>query len=438
MKKMTTRNEYEACLAEMFSLRRFGIKLGLGTIRRLLKGLGNPQKRFSAVHIAGTNGKGSIASGIASILTAAEYRVGLYTSPHLVSFNERIKINGSPISNRRVVAAYKAVQAVYHGKREPTFFEFATAMALFEFAEQRVDWGIIETGMGGRLDATNIIRPAICVISNISLEHKFYLGNTITEIAAEKGGIIKKHTPVITGVRGKQAIDTLEAIAKNNSAPLFRLGKDFRVRRKPTGGFDYFGLDTHWKNLSTSLLGPHQVDNAAISLAVCEVLKRQGAIIPEAPLRKGLGAIQWPGRLEIVNDAPKIILDGAHNLMAARNLARYLAAEMSETPITLVLGILDDKPYRAMLQSLVPLCRRLIVTRPVIDRALPPEQLFETAKSLTENIAMAPDVDTAVRTALSSAAPTEVICIAGSLYVVGEAKETLAHMGIKGLADVEK
>ena len=236
MKKMTTRNEYEACLAEMFSLRRFGIKLGLGTIRRLLKGLGNPQKRFSAVHIAGTNGKGSIASGIASILTAAEYRVGLYTSPHLVSFNERIKINGSPISNRRVVAAYKAVQAVYHGKREPTFFEFATAMALFEFAEQRVDWGIIETGMGGRLDATNIIRPAICVISNISLEHKFYLGNTITEIAAEKAASLKITHRLSPASEGNRPSTPLKPLRKITVPPCSAWARISECAENPPAG----------------------------------------------------------------------------------------------------------------------------------------------------------------------------------------------------------
>ena len=435
---MTARKDYEACLAKMFSLRRFGIKLGLGTIRNILKELGNPQNRFSSIHIAGTNGKGSIASGIASILIAAGYRVGLYTSPHLVTFNERIQINGRAISNKRVVAAHQAVQAVHRGKREPTFFEFATAMAFFEFAEQQIDWGIIETGMGGRLDATNIVRPAVCVISNISLEHKFYLGNTIAEIAAEKGGIIKKGTPVVTGVRRKQAIDTIEAIAQKKAAPLFRLGKDFKVRRKSTGGFHYHGLDNHWKNLSTSLLGPHQVDNAAISLAVCEILKQQDVSISEENLRKGLGAIQWPGRLEIVGNGPKIILDGAHNLLAARNLARYLRTSLNTKSITMVLGILDDKPYQAMLQALVPLCRRLIVTRPVIDRALQPEKLYEAARPLAQNIAMAPNVDAAVKTALSNAETNDIICIAGSLYVVGEAKQTLSRMGINGSPNVEK
>lgn len=427
---MTSLRNYEACLKNMYSLRRFGIILGLSTIRRILKELGNPQNSFSSIHIAGTNGKGSIASGIASILKASGYRVGLYTSPHLVNFNERIQINGREISNSRVVKAYNAVRRVHYGSREPTFFEFATAMALHEFSERHVDWGVIETGMGGRLDATTIIKPSVCVISNISLEHKFYLGNTIAAISAEKGGIIKNKIPVVTGITQKQAIAAIETIAHARHAPLFRLGKDFRVRRNPFGGFDYYGLSHSWKDLKTSLIGRHQVDNAAISLAVCEVLSRQGASISEDSLRRGLGHIHWPGRLEFVNDAPLVILDGAHNLMAARHLAKYLFTNMNQRRVTMVLGMLDDKPYKAMLQCLVPASVRLILTRPRIDRALEPQDLLDAARHLSENIVTMPDVERAVKHALATAQPDDVICIAGSLYVVGEAKETLARMGI--------
>ena len=427
---MTAASNYKACLDYMFNLRRFGIKLGLGTIRNILKGLGNPQNRFPSIHIAGTNGKGSIASGIASILKASGYRVGLYTSPHLVRFNERIQTNGKEISNTRVAGAYNAVRNVHYGPREPTFFEFATAMALHEFSEQQVDWGIIETGMGGRLDATNIIKPSVCVISNISLEHKSYLGNTIAEISAEKGGIIKRGIPVVTGVRQKRAVSTIEGIARSKRAPLFRFGKDFRIRRNPDRGFNYHGLKNSWKDLNTNLIGRHQVDNAAITLAVCEILKQQGATITENSLRQGIGNIQWPGRLEVVSQKPMIILDGAHNLVAARTLAHFLATEIHPKRIVMVLGMLDDKPYKAMLQSLVPQCAKLVLTRPVIDRALSPEALFEEARHLNQHIDLLPDVESAVKHAVQSAGSRDVVCIAGSLYVVGEAKQALAGMGI--------
>ncbi len=427
---MAMLSKYEACLKNMFNLQRFGIKLGLSTIRNILKGLGNPQNRFKSIHIAGTNGKGSIASGIASILKASGYRVGLYTSPHLVKFNERIQINGKEISDNRVLKAYNAVRRVHYGSREPTFFEFATAMALHEFSEKNVDWGVIETGMGGRLDATNIIKPSVCVISNISLEHKFYLGNTIAEISGEKGGIIKKNIPVVTGIRQKQALTVINNIAMAKSAPLFRLGKDFRVRRDQSGIFNYYGLKNNWKNLKTSLIGRHQVDNAAITLATCEVLSQKGASITEDSSRQGISHIHWPGRLEVGCDTPMIILDGAHNLMAARNLAKFLSVEMNNRRVTIVLGMLDDKPYKAMLQSLVPASSKVILTRPIIDRGLEPEQLLEEARHLSDDIVILPDVESAVKYAVKNAQPDDVICIAGSLYVVGEAKKALAHMGI--------
>ena len=427
---MAVISKYEACLKDMYSLRRFGIKLGLSTIRNILKGLWNPQNSFSSIHIAGTNGKGSIASGIASILKASGYRVGLYTSPHLVKFNERIQINGKEISDSRVVKAYNAVKCIHYGSREPTFFEFATAMALYDFSEQNVDWGVIETGMGGRLDATNIIIPSVCVISNISLEHKFYLGNTIAEISGEKGGIIKKNTPVVTGINQTQALATIETIAHSRHAPVFCFGKDFRVRRNPHSGFNYYGLKNNWKNMKTSLIGKHQVDNAALTLAACEVLSQKGAAITEESARQGISHIHWPGRLEVVSGTPMIILDGAHNLVAARNLAKFLSVEMNKKRVTMVLGMLDDKPYKAMLQSLAPESTKLILTRPKIDRSLEPEQLLEEARHLATDITVLPDVERAVKHAVTTAQPDEVICIAGSLYVVGEAKEALAGMGI--------
>jgi len=413
----------------MFALQRFGIKLGLATIRNILNGLGNPQRTFACIHIAGTNGKGSIAASIASILQQAGYRTGLYTSPHLIDFNERISINGQQISNKDVVKAYQAVKKVHKGSREPTFFEFTTAMALVEFARQKVDWAIIETGMGGRLDATNIIKPAGSIISNISLEHKMYLGNTIAQIAAEKGGIIKARIPVVTGARQPSALSVLESIAAGKSAPFYRYGRDFRVRTNPNGSFNYYGMSKVWKNLKTSLIGPHQVNNTALVLAACETLAQKNRLnFTENHLRQGLKNTVWPGRLEFVGQSPLIILDGAHNLAAARNLANYLQENLRSRKLTLIAGILDDKPYKAMLGPLMKQCSRVIVTRPIIDRALEPEILYAEAKQHVSDVTCFPDVDQAVTHAMATADPDDVICIAGSLYVVGEAKQTLARL----------
>jgi len=422
---MATGISYQNCLKSMYGLHRFGIKLELSTIRRILDGLGNPQESCACIHVAGTNGKGSVASSLASVLTRAGYKTGLYTSPHLISFNERIQVNNRPITNTAVLAAYKAIRKVHSGDREPTFFEFATVMAFFEFARQKVDWAIIETGMGGRLDATNIIRPRISIITNISLEHREYLGNTLEQISREKAGIIKNRTPVITGIRQKKALAVVEKTAGDKSAPLYRLGKDFRVRRHPSGTFSYYGVEATWHHLKTGLLGRHQVDNAALVLSACELLKDRSLQLSLDDIQTGLIQNRWPGRLEIVSDKPLIILDGAHNFIAARNLARFLVTNFRNRNITLVIGILDDKPYKAMLNCLLPAVNRVILTRAKINRAMQPEKLESIAKNLLPAVTIVSNVKQALEHAIKTAAPDDVICVAGSLYVVGEAKEAL-------------
>ena len=219
--KMSSKTSYDKCLETLYSLRRYGIILGLDVIRNILRKLEDPQNNFKTIHVAGTNGKGSIASTLSTILIHAGFRVGLYTSPHLIRFNERICINNHPISDENIVAAYEAVKAVHLGSREPTFFEFSTAMAFYEFGRCNVDWAVVETGMGGRLDATNVINPDLSIISNVSLEHKLFLGNTISDITREKGGIIKNRVPIVTGVTQKHAVSILKSIAESQSAPLF-------------------------------------------------------------------------------------------------------------------------------------------------------------------------------------------------------------------------
>jgi len=422
---MPRKNPYNASLAAMYGLRRFGIVLELSTIRNLLKGMGNPHRTYSAIHVAGTNGKGSVAATLSAVLQAAGYRVGLFTSPHLVRFNERICIDDTPISDTDVVNAYDAVRRIPAGKREPTFFECSTAMAFHTFAQKKVDWAVVETGMGGRMDATNIIKPALSIITNISLEHRMYLGNTIAQIAGEKGGIIKNRVPVVTGATQKDAISVLKSMAALKSAPFFRRGEAFRVKRRPDGTFDYFGMDIKWRGLKKRLLGAHQVDNAALVLAACEVLNKRQTPISLPAIQKGLLTARWPGRLEIVRSAPLLILDGAHNFIAARTLKKYLTDHLADRRVTMVIGILDDKPYRSMLQSLLPGCARVIATRARIDRALPPEKLFTVARKIVPDTTMVPTVADAVKFALKSILPKDAVVVAGSLYVVGEAKEYL-------------
>lgn len=418
-------NAYTECLDALYSMRRFGIILGLSTINNILEGLSNPQHTFSAIHVAGTNGKGSIASALATILKQAGFRVGLYTSPHLIRFNERICVNDKPISDDAVVSSWEAVKSVHHGDREPTFFEFTTAMAFFEFGRQGVDYAVVETGMGGRMDATNVVYPVVSIITNISLEHKAYLGDTIAAITREKAGIIKSGVPVVTGVCQKSAKSVIEQTASDIASPLYMKGRDFRVRRNGDDRFSYWGIDHHWPGMRTGLIGSHQVDNASLTLAACETLMRSGVDISKENVQAGLILNHWPGRLEVVSQNPFVILDGAHNLMAARRLSRFLLDTLAGRRITMVAGILDDKPYEAILKDLVAPCERLILTQPKIDRALPPKTLRVAARPLISKIEIVDDVGDAVRHALATSTPEDAICIAGSLYVVGEAKAAL-------------
>jgi dihydrofolate synthase/folylpolyglutamate synthase len=409
----------------MYGLRRFGIILGLETIKSILNDLGNPQNRFRSIHVAGTNGKGSVAAALSSILQESGYRVGLYTSPHLVRFNERICINNRQISDDAVVKSYHAVQKAHHEKRQPTFFELTTAMAFYEFGRQAVDWTVIETGMGGRLDATNIIHPAVSIITNISMEHREYLGNSLAQITREKAGIIKRATPVVTAIRQRHAKSVIQQIAAKKSAPLYILGENFKARHLRSGGFTYYGIENTWHHMRSALLGNYQVENAALAIAACELLNKNKAVISENNIRNGLIKTRWPGRLEIVSDHPMIILDGAHNLIAARKLARFLGNNLAHRPITLVVGILNDKPYKAMLKSLLPACSRLVITQAKIDRALDTRQLFDVVKNKISDVRMISDVAEAVAQAVATADSNEVVCIAGSLYVVGEAKAAI-------------
>jgi len=415
----------------MFGLRRFGIKLGLETIETILAALGNPHNNYQSIHIAGTNGKGSVATMLSTILMAAGYRVGRYTSPHLENFNERICINNEPIDDDAVVTSHDQINAIQNLKRQPTFFEFTTAMALYEFNRRKVDWAIVETGMGGRLDATNVILPALCVITNISLEHKLYLGSTIAAIANEKAGIIKSRIPLVTGVTQKSARGTIFQCADTLKAPVYLKGRDFRCRRTADERFSYHGIDHTWRRLKLSLSGSHQVDNASLALASCEILQRCDLLkIPFEAIRYGLEKSNWPGRLEVVSDSPHLILDGAHNLMAARVLAHHLSKYYKNRDITLVVGVLDDKPSESILKDLASACRRAIVTQPDINRAIPADQLAVSARKYFPEVQIIPDVGQAVRLAIQSSEAEDVICVAGSLYVVGEAKTALRAMGL--------
>lgn len=424
-------SRYEKSLSAMYKLRRFGIKLGLDAINAVLTDLGHPQNDYRIIHIAGTNGKGSVAAMLSTIFQEAGYRVGRYTSPHLERFNERICIDNSPISDPAVVSAYERVCATPRLGRELTFFEFTTAMALYAFSQEKVEWAVIETGMGGRLDATNTVCPVLTLITNIAMEHKAYLGNTLAAIAGEKAGIIKKGIPLVTAVVQPSVRKVVLERAKRLDAPVYLMGRDFSCRHRGDGRFSYYGPAHTWRHLELGLKGRHQIENAALVLAACETLTAmETANFSEKQIRNGLARTSWPGRLEVVSKRPLVILDGAHNLMAARKLSQYIKEQLKNKKITLVIGVLDDKACDPILKDLIAPCHRVVVTQAAIDRAVPAENLARIAKKYTTDVEIIPRVGAAVKKTLEQCQDEDVICVAGSLYVVGEAKTALGEMGV--------
>ncbi|MCG8686679.1 MAG: bifunctional folylpolyglutamate synthase/dihydrofolate synthase [Desulfobacterales bacterium] len=422
---------YDQCLEKIYKLGRFGIKLELDTILNILKFLNNPHKNYKMVHVAGTNGKGSTATYIASILRAAGFKTGIYTSPHLIRFNERICVDGEQISDDDVVKAYNAVHAVDIGKRRATFFEIATAMAFYYFSKAQVDWAVIETGMGGRFDATNIIRPEVSVITNLSIEHTDYLGNTIKDLAREKGGIIKQGIPVVTAVSQPSGLEMITGLAKEKDADLYRFKKDFSIRKtpkKPT--YTFQGINQSFKEIKKPLPGDHQRENLSLALAACELVfdrnksKDDRYNLNLDLVKNGLAQAKWPGRLERIMEEPLVILDGAHNLKAAQVLGKYLNDTLDDKKLTLVVGILDDKPHEEMLEHLASRANRVIVTKAKIDRSLETDVMVSAVeKYFTGETLVIEDVKEAVSHAISISCKEDAVCIAGSLYVAGEARE---------------
>jgi dihydrofolate synthase / folylpolyglutamate synthase len=412
---------YRDTLAFLSGLNRMGIRFGLDPIRLLLDRLHNPQNSYPAVLIAGTNGKGSVAAMTASILSASGFRTGLYTSPDLIDFRERIRIDGEIIS--RGEAAICAEQVKTQIAEDVSYFEFLTAMAFLHFQRQRVDIAILEIGMGGRLDATNVVVPLLSVITNVSLEHRAYLGNTLEEIAREKGGIIKEKGRCLTAATQRPVVATLEALCRERGARLYRLGKAIRIRVHRDGTFSYFGVGRRYRRLVCPLAGRHQYANAALALGAIELIEEAGFRVDENRAVEGLEKTRWEGRLEVLRRAPMVLVDGAHNPAGAATLGRALREGFPRRRLILIFGVLDDKDYPAMVRRLFPLADRVILTRPRSERALPLEALLPVARRFHRNVEQCENPGDALRSALSQAGHQDLVCVAGSLYLVGEIKK---------------
>ena len=423
--------DYDALLKELYGLERFGIKLGLDTITELLAHMGNPHRRFKTVHVTGTNGKGSVCAYVASILGRAGYRVGLYTSPHLVRFNERIQVDGREISNGDVARIYAemapAVAKTSGGSRvkQPTFFEVTTAMAFHYFAERMIDIGVIEVGMGGRMDATNVIHPLVAVLTRIGLEHTEHLGKTEDRIAREKAGIIKPGCRVVTIDQPTLPIITAQAHALG--CPITVVGRDVQYERLAfdRGGQRLRMSDGGAVDVSIPLLGSYQPENAAVAYATVRELSRMGVRVPEQAIATGFKDTSWKGRLQIVRSNPTVIVDGTHNAPGVPTLAASLQELFPHQKPVFVLGILADKDLKAFAEHLGPPAARLIITRPETPRAYPPEEIARAFAGSSAEPLIVPKVSDAIDQAVSLAGRDGLVVITGSIYTAGEA---LAHL----------
>jgi|YelNatPaOPRAMG01_1025707.scaffolds.fasta_scaffold00006_102 dihydrofolate synthase/folylpolyglutamate synthase len=407
--------------AWVFDLQKYGIKFGLSSTLSLLSRLEIPYEQGQYLHVAGTNGKGSVAAMLSAILTRAGYPVGLFTSPHLVRFEERFRLHDTDITAEGLLYLINRVREAIAEAEPPTFFEFAAAMAFLYFHEQEARPVILETGMGGRLDATNIVQPLVSVITNISMDHQYFLGNTLPAIAGEKAGIIKPGAPLVTHARQKRVLDLFRRRCRELNTPLYVGGIDFKTRALATGRFSYHGIKHTLTGLSVNLKGRHQYRNAAVALAVVELLRDQGFSVPEQAIREGLAQVRWPGRLERLPQDPRVILDGAHNPDAAQALAQALKRDRPPGRRFLVMGIMADKDEEAILAALLPLAQTVIFTRPAYFRAAKTEDLARRAKPYNLEILQEPVVARAVQRARSLAGPQDQVVVTGSLYTVGEA-----------------
>jgi dihydrofolate synthase/folylpolyglutamate synthase len=380
------------------------IKLGLERISRLLDALGNPERQIPCVHVAGTNGKGSVSAMIESGLREAGYRTGLFTSPHLVSPVERIQVNGKPIGEGDFLAALEAVRHASNPEDHPTYFETITAMGFWHFARAGVERLVLEVGLGGRLDATNVVDPLLSVITPVDFDHQQYLGNTLIEIAREKAGIIKPGRPVVLAPQHEEAMPAFHGDIEHVSDWAIR---DLDLRPDGCSYSATRGAET--LRIECPLPGGHQVTN---SLTAAVALLRLG-VAPEA----GIAKTRWPGRLEIIRREPLIYLDGAHNPAGAARLAEFIELHFNNRPVWLVFGVMRDKDVQPMTERLFPLAERVILTRAAQERSLEPEAISARG-TVTRSVAEA--------LALLQEAPREaVIFITGSLFVVGEARPHL-------------
>jgi dihydrofolate synthase / folylpolyglutamate synthase len=429
---------YQDILGWFYGLQRFGIKLGLEKISMLLNGLGNPEQSYPSIHIAGTNGKGSIASMIAAILQSSGLKVGLYTSPHLVRFSERIKVNGTEITEEEIVGYSSHLQRRVDSLRA-TFFEATTALAFKFFSDHGVDIAVVETGMGGSFDATNVVTPIVTVITGIGLEHQKYLGKTLSQIAREKGGIIKQRVPVVSGVQSARAIAVLREIAGKNHAPFMEVTPNTTALLDKST-FEgsvvdlYYRESIHYEGVRISLPGIHQIQNALVAVYTIDLLR--GKIIPDYShftvsdehLRAGLENVTaltgLRGRMELLDRNGRWLLDVAHNPGAVRELVRSFQ-DLTDRRIPVIFGVLNDKDVSSMMHTLSRIARCIYLVSPRNERAVATDTLKQIGSKFIFPLIESGSVREGITHSRGDLEHREMVLITGSHFVVGEALEVL-------------
>ncbi|HEY2920473.1 MAG TPA: folylpolyglutamate synthase/dihydrofolate synthase family protein [Candidatus Binatia bacterium] len=427
-------DKYSDTLNKIYNLRGGMIDLRLDRMEQALELFDHPEKKFPSIHIAGTNGKGSTSAMLHRILSLAGYRTALYTSPHLVSFTERIRIDDDEVARDEVVELAEEVRRrTETAEVALTFFEFVTVMAFVYFVRRHIDVAVVEVGLGGRLDATNVVTPVVSVITTISKDHEAYLGPDELSIGREKGGIIKSEVPVVCGKISPAVAELLRTIAGERNAPAYFLGEDFGFSLKSEGFFDYTGLKQHFSDIQLALRGRYQRANASVALAALESV-RERFLVSEKAFRQGLQTVHWPGRLEVMFDQPTVILDGAHNMEGIRALLDEMNELREGRKIRLLFATMADKEWRLMLGALAKAVDEVILTRVEMERSADPDQLAEAVEEKIPHRTIH-DSQVALRTLLNEARSDDIILVAGSLYLLGEIRPMLLDIATARAAD---
>lgn len=423
---------YSDAIHFIYNLELFGIKMGLGNITRMLAHIGNPERSFKSIHVAGTNGKGSVATLLFSILKAAGYRTGVFTSPHLVDFRERFQTNDGHI-DKRSLARFIGNNQQFIRDARITFFEISTALAFWHFQQRNVEISVTEVGLGGRLDATNVLRPEVSVITDIDYDHTKILGNNLEQIAIEKAGIIKSSIPVVTGIRRPRIYKLLKDICKERSTVISRPPVPRQSFSYTRGGMRFtLSPNGDRADLFSPLVGVHQIRNVAVAVKTVEVLNQQGIHIPARAVQQGLRNWRWPGRFQVICKSPLILLDVAHNPSGSAALYQSFRIAYPGKRVIMVCGFLERPDYDLMLQTLAPITKRAIITKPDYRRAAEFSGVIWAAVNAGINFEARLRVADAVDRALNLARKDDMVLICGSHFTVGEAIIRLEELHRRG------